>query len=268
MMDTNFAETIATLATDAVAAHVIAGPNGRSFMVTPNGVTVGEITDPHGLIGPDPIRINGCVKIHSADSLVEYANTFKNDHSLILADVTSNTVRVALDYHAPDRPQHVQHNAVLGLAYSQEWKTWLAINDRMMSQLEFARFIEENASEIAAPKGAELLEIVRDLQMLRKVDFRRVVRTASGDERFEYTDETTAKAGDVEVPSKFKLQLPVYFDGLPVTLFAFLRHHLDDGKVRLGISLNRPENVRQAEFKQVVVDIAERTGLKYVFGAL
>lgn len=261
------AETIAELAVKAAAPNVIKNATGHEFAVWPDGKLM-PITSPNAIPGLLPDHIEQELQLHTADSLVEYANRFKGPNSLILADAGSNVVRVVIDYHAPDAAQHVEHSAVLQLDYSVEWRLWTQAHGRMMSQLEFARFVEENGADIIAPTGADLLEIVRDLQMLRKVDFRKVVRTASGDERFEYTDETSAQAGGVEVPARFQLALPIYFGGSFVSLYAFLRHVLDDGKVRLGLSLNRAESVRQAEFKRIVTDIAERTGLTPLYGVL
>jgi hypothetical protein len=132
-----------------------------------------------------------------------------------------------------------------------------------MPQLEFARFLEENAADVRAPDAGELLDACRDLQVRRKVNFTKAVRTASDNENFEYSEETntTSKKGDLELPTKFKLGLPVYFGDAETEVFAFLRWKMDDGALTLGIQLHRTEHVRQAVFKQIVVDIAEPHGL-------
>ncbi|MCH1933271.1 YfdQ family protein, partial [Shewanella sp. A25] len=74
-----------------------------------------------------------------------------------------------VDYHAPDKAAHGAHVAAMALPYSEEWKAWTAIDGKLMPQREFARFIEENAVDVVAPSGADLLEVVRDLQAVRKV---------------------------------------------------------------------------------------------------
>jgi len=137
------------------------------------------------------------------------------------------------------------------------------------SQLDFARFIEENAPDIKAPDAGTLLEAVRDLQARRNVSFVAAVRTASDNESFEYHDNTEARTkGDLELPTKFLLSLPVYFGDPPLELQAFLRWRMTEGKLSLGIKLHRAEHVRQAAFQQIVVAVHEHTGVLPVYGAI
>lgn len=264
------AQTIADLATEAARQPaLIEAADGRKFLVTPASMQVKEVLDdPYGMIVPAPVRIKQAVTVQTVDSLVEYVNRFKTDNTVLFADIGANSILASVDYHGPKDAAHLDHSAKLVLPMSEEWKTWTQISGRMHEQAEFARFLEENAPDVATPTGAELLEVCRDLQAVRKADFKRVVRTAGDDERFEYTESTEAssKKGDVEVPTKFLLSIPVYFDRSPVSVPAFLRWRLNDGSLTLGIALHRAEYIRQAEFKQIVLDVAERTERPAVFG--
>lgn len=261
-------ELIRDLTREAAIPRVVELEDGRQFLAHPNDVILKEVTDPHGLIITPPARIVASVHVQTADSLVEYVNRFKQSGTLILADIGANTIRASIDYHDPDLgPQHLQHGAKLELPFSEEWRTWTAAHGKMVDQLAFARFIEENAADVEAPAAADLLEMVRDLHAVRKVNFTKAVRTATDNENFEYTDETEARSrGGVELPKAFKLRIPVYFDGAQVALMAFLRWKLDDGKLLLGVALHRHEHVRQAVFKQVVADVADRTAVPHVYG--
>jgi uncharacterized protein YfdQ (DUF2303 family) len=262
---------VKTIADLAVAAsgkpETIVTEGGREFLITPDGLKVQEVTEPGAKLLPDHI-VQG-VTLQTVDSIVDYAERFKTDTSVLFADIEHNTIVAAIDYHAPAAAGHVQHSAKMALPHSVEWKAWAGINGKMMEQLEFARFLEENAADIEAPSGADVLEACRDLQARRKVNFIKAVRTSSDNENFEFTDETEARTkGGVELPAKFKLSIPVYFDDAPHELFAFLRWRLDDGSLKLGIALHRAEHVRQAVFKSIVTDVAERTALTAVFGRL
>jgi uncharacterized protein YfdQ (DUF2303 family) len=259
------AEKVAELAVLAEQPTVIKNAAGREFIAWGAG-QFAPISEPNLIPEFAPQHIKQAVQLQTADSLVDYAKRFACADSLILADISRNRIRLAVDYHAKDKAGFIDHNAELALPFSQEWTTWVLQNGRLLGQLEFARFIEENAADIAAPSGADLLEISRDLQLARKADFRKVVRTASGDERFEYSESETASCNGLEIPSKFLLKLPVYFGEAPVSLAAFLRYQLNDGKVVLGFSLNRHENVRQAEFQRIVTNVAKATGLLAVYG--
>ena len=266
------AQTVADLCKQATwKGHTVSTADGREFLITPPQFEQTEVTSPEyktKFYLPDHIRQH--VQVHSADSLIEYVERYKDDPSIIFADVTDNVITAVLDYHSESAPAHGAHRATLRLSHSVEWELWHRINGKYLEQLDFARFIEENAADIRAPFGADLLECVRDLQAHRKVDFTKAVRTSSENESFEWKDETEtrSKSGGIEIPTKFKLGIPVYFDEADTELFAFLRWALDPPSLKLGIQLHRPEHVRQAVFKAIVMRIAEQTECLAVFGKI
>lgn len=261
------AETIADLAIKARGEPLIIKTTaGREFLVLPDRAPL-DVTEAHALDVYLPDFITQSVTLQTVDSLVDYVNRFKSGTTILFADITTNSIKAQLDYHAADDAGHVAHTANMALPYSEEWKTWSGISGRLMPQLEFARFLEENAADVAAPSGADLLEACRDLQAVRKVNFKKAVRTATDNENFEYSDETEARtSGGIELPTKFLLRLPVYFGGETTDVYAFLRWKLDEGALTLGFVLHRAEHVRQAVFKQIVHDAADRTERPAVFG--
>jgi uncharacterized protein YfdQ (DUF2303 family) len=270
MTEATEAGTIATLAAKASGAHVVKTGDEREFLIVPSGCSEKEVSDAYGLKLAKPRYIKQTVTIETADSLADYVNRFKGDTTVLFADISANRIVALLDYHAAGAAEHVAHRAKLELPFSEEWKLWGSISGKLMPQLEFARFLEENAADVAAPEAGELLDACRDLQVHRKVNFIKAVRTATDNENFEYSEETntTTKKGAIELPTRFKLGLPVYFGDADTELFAFLRWTVnpDEGGLRLGIALHRVEHVRQAVFAAHVHDIAERTGCPAVFG--
>lgn len=275
MSDTNTAETIADLARQATQAHIVKSVDGREFLIVPEGYQRQNIEDEHGLKRTAPSYLKQDITLQTVDSLVDYVNRFKTGDSVLFADIERNSILAALDYHKAASGDtaaivaRATHRADMKLPFSEEWSLWTAIHKQLKPQLEFARFIEENAADIIAPSGGDLLDAVRDLQANRKVNFTKAVRTASDNENFEFTDETEARTkGDLEIPTKFQLKIPVYFGEPPTELFAFLRWHLDEGSLKLGVALHRTEHVRQAVFKQIVLSVADRSKCPVVFGKL
>lgn len=270
------AEAVAKIAREAVApASMVTSHDGREFLVLPKEYSHHDVTPANKLKIHLPDHVRQSVNVQTADSLVDYINRYKSKNTMLFADISTDTILAAIDYHtAADGQQpealHVAHRATLTLSKSIEWTEWNKISGHLWDQLQFARFIEENAADVRAPDGAELLECIRDLQAHRKVNFTKAVRTSSENENFEYSEETTAKTkqGGIEIPTKFKLGIPVYFGESDVDLFAFLRWKLGDGSLTLGIQLHRPEHVRQAVFQAIVRGIAERTECTAVFGKI
>jgi uncharacterized protein YfdQ (DUF2303 family) len=251
---------------------IVKGEGGHHFLVTPLDMGVqGFNPDPHDMIVTPPVRVRQAVVVQTQDSLVDYVNRFKSEDTVLFADIAASAILALIDYHHPGGGEgaFVDHSASLQLPFSEEWKIWTGANAKLVGQLEFARFLEENAVDVTAPSGAELLEVCRDLQAHRKVNFIKAVRTASDNENFEYSDETTAtsKRGGIEIPTQFRLDLPVYFGEPNSGLMAYLRWRLDEGAgLSLGYQLSRAEHVRQAVFKQIVIAVGERVRLPVVFG--
>lgn len=249
------------------AAQIINTPDGRRFLVTDGAdVEFTEVTDPNDLT-PLPDHIRQGVTVQTLDSLIEYVNRFRTSDTLLFADMASNRIVGAIDYHSPEKAQRFAHTVIMDLPHSEEWKLWTGIDGKLMTQLEFARFLEENAADIETPSAADLLEAIQDIRSIRKADFRQEIRTSLENESFEYVVENdVSNAKGLEVPRKFGLRLPVYFGGQTVSLYALLRYSIDDGKLALGVKLHRKEYVRQAEFKQIVLDAAGRTERTAMFG--
>ena len=273
MPESNIAETVAELALQSAGAQIVKSGDGREFLIVPDGMQKHDIPEEYGLKRSEPRYLAQAVTLQAVDSLVDYVERFKIADTVLFADITANSICAVLDYHARSQGEaapavkRAAHRAALTLPFSEEWKIWTAANNTLRPQIEFARFLEENGGDVTAPTGAELLEVCRDLQAARKVNFTQAVRTASLNESFEYTDDTEARSkGGVELPTKFRLALAVYFGEPTTEVYAFLRWKLDDGKLLLGIQLHRIEHVRQAVFKQIVLAVGERTGCPVVFG--
>lgn len=298
---TTEAEAVTALAARAlgtVAVDVLE-LDGRNHVFTTEKTHSGETvrhevlrpTDDHGLVGEKPSRVAGGVTVETQDSLVDYVRDFKGTGSRLFASISSNVIVAVLDYHAgrtdavkdmggesaePDtlhdyvpEPDHGQHVATLRLPFSEEWQTWTGQDGKLVDQVMFARFIQENAPDIETPDAATLLEMVRDLRGSRSVKFTGEVNLNSDRDSFVYEDKVNVGSarGELVIPDAFTLRLPVFFGGESVTIQAQLRHDVgDNGKLALGFKLLRRESVRQATFRKLVDDVAGQAGVPVVYG--
>jgi uncharacterized protein YfdQ (DUF2303 family) len=266
------AATIADLARKASVVQSVESADGRQHLIIPEGYTTKDVTDPHGLYPRTPAYIKQAVEVQALDSLIEYVNAFKTPHTKLFANINANSITGLIDYHQQDgKAANVAHSVTMELPFSEEWVTWMEIDGKLMDQLSFARFLEENHPDIAQPTAAELIEMARDLHAVRNVRFTKVVRTDSDNESFTVDDSTTlnsTRSSDkLELPRQFTLKIPVYFGERPIEMSAFLRWRVDQTEgMKLGIKMWRPEHVRQAMFKEIVLDAAGRTELVAVYG--
>lgn len=126
-----------------------------------------------------------------------------------------------------------------------QWAKWKAIDGKMMPQVQFAEFIEDNLEDISVPNGATMLEIATYLEATRTVNFRSGIRLPSGQIQFQNMENIEAKvsAAQIEVPETFTLGIAPIF-GLPAyQVPARFRYRLQDGKLTLGIKLQRIETM-------------------------
>lgn len=219
---------------------------------------------------PLPERIRQAVRVDDKESAIEYINEYRGDvAAMLFADISNNAITAILDYHEKTQAQRNEHSVTLKLNYSEEWKRWHSRSGKLFPQKDFARFVEENRIDVIRPNGAELLEVVSGMLVLKKVTFNSAVRLDSNTDSFEYSDDSTAvsKSGSIAVPKQFTLRIPVYFGEEPEDVEAFLRHDTSTGQLAIGLELHRPEYVRQAAFKKVAADIKAATGQRVVYGS-
>lgn len=219
-------------------------------------------------------RIVQRVTLETTDSLIAYVNRFKanagDDAVTIFASIKGDSFAAVMDYHTPEAAGFGEHVASLKLQRSEEWKAWAERDGKMMDQLSFVRFLDENRADIVSPDTATLLELCRDLQGLRKADFRSVVRADSNNFKVEYAESAEVKrnTGELLMPTEFLLRLPVYFGGESHDLYALLIWQVVEGEgLKLGYKLRRPEKLRQAVFLSNVASIAASTSVEVVHGS-
>jgi len=159
---------IAGLARAATKPHEVKLADGRVFIASAGEVTLKEVSDEHGLMLTKPRYITQMVNLQYVKSLVDYVVDFKRPGTVIFADMKTNRIDAMIDYHTPDQADHVRHRAHTQLQHSEEWKVWNGFNQKYVSQLEFCRFLEENADDIITPQAGDLQDAIKDIRSTDK----------------------------------------------------------------------------------------------------
>lgn len=296
------AATGAALALEAQKGIVSINANGnREFIALPNdngGYDLKQITQDNAANVHLPKLVTQHVKLQTANSMADYVNSFKNEASILFADIATDTIVSIIDYHreptmerdmpsaksiasdtGASEPQTGQaisdlptaalglHKATLLLPKSLEWQIWTKSDGTLMPHIVFASFLEENSIDITEPSGAALLELCRDLQVKAGVSFNTSIRYGDAvNIEYQKGDDVSTK-DNMQLPTQITLSIPVYFGEPPVQLTAFLRREISDGKLKLGYKLSRAEAARQAEFHRIVNEMQSNVNhLKTVYG--
>ena len=249
-----------------------------SYAVVPKGYELKSLEE----FLPRPLRVREEVALQDADSFIVYVNDFKTTPaSRIFFNSPEETFVAVLDYHDGDVASWCSHLATFKPRRTEEFNTWVGSNRKGMSQVDFARFLEENLPDIAEPNSAEFLQMALTFEAKKSVEFSSGVRLANGTIQFQYDEVVrgTAQKGTMEVPETFVLGIAI-FDGrvpsdregeppkkgpyykLPVRL----RWRLDQGKVTFWYEIVRLSRALEVALDGIKQRVANETGITVLAG--
>lgn len=260
---------------------------GDPFFITPGG-------EAKGLVGFfPPRRIKQSPSFIDAGSFVEYVNRFKDEDSLIFANVTeaSATLTAVLDYHKQDlTPDYCQHRATFTTLPTPEWAAWLKVNRQPMDQVTFATWLEDNLNLFVQPKdstgkpdktvpsGAELLELVQTLHGHQNARFNTQVRLQTGAYSVNYEEDVDVKGsvagGVIALPPKIVGGFAIFQGGDAFQVPARLKVRVTERKMMLHFeTIGVPQLIRDNligddEHPGVVRQIATKTGIIPLLGSV
>lgn len=172
----NIAETMRQTVEELAPHEVVNLGNLRPFhdahIITHAAArTVENLTDEHRNAAEylKPARRRGTAKLATLDSLIDWANRFKGESSVLFVDpkITSPSLTCIANYHGQGpavidqdngdaTAQHCDHRGVYSFPMSKEWIKWAAISNTLMGKDEMGQFIEDNAKDILDPTPALL----------------------------------------------------------------------------------------------------------------
>lgn len=218
-----------------------------------------------------PLRKRGVVTVFDAASFNQVVrdNDGAGDCVIYLdRNPEKPAVEAVLNSHGKRGPGWCDFRVRIEFRPTPQWSKWMGINGKLMPQVEFAEFIEDNLSDIESPPGAQMLEVATQLQGMRTLNFKRGVRLSDGNVQFEHVEDTQARvgAGNVAVPEALVLRLAP-LQGCPVyAVPARFRWRLGEGKLSLGIKLERVEDLMTRVIEDIVAKIERSTDISVIEG--
>lgn len=268
-LDAEAIDRLVELGRNSAGPQTVAGGN-IPYVVVPGNYRIQPVGD---LIFNEhserPERIRANVAVLDTVSFAEYWKKFADSDSRIFSYEPELSVTGVIDYHqGPGQPRWGHHRLTLTLRKSEEWTAWVNKNDYKFDQMGFAEFLEQNGLAIIEPSPATMMEIARDLEGKKEVEFGSGVRTDSGQIRFKYSETVKASManGQIEVPERFKLAMPVFIGGGTMDIEALLRYRINSGKLTLWYSLIRPEAIMRHAFNNSRNAIAEMLEVEILNG--
>jgi uncharacterized protein YfdQ (DUF2303 family) len=202
-----------------------------------------------------PRRKVGVYSVADASSLLAYLAKHGTPDTELWADPQAYTVTAVVNAHATELAGHGDHRAVLAMRKTKPWAAWAAHDRKMLPQLAFAEHIEDRLPDIVNPPAAEMLEMAQTFNAKRSIAFESSKALSTGLVQLEYRETVDAKAGQkgrLDIPQRFTLRLVPFEGGRAQEISARLRYRINDGNLTLGYYLDRPEDVLDEAFNDVL----------------
>ena len=223
--------------------------------------------------GKGPARKTGHAQFTEARSFGQYVN----DHQItgtttLWGDRRAGRILAVFNGHTNSGDGKAgwgDHRGTLTLQNTAEWVAWNHASGQMLGQEAFAEFLEDHLAEIVEPDGAQLLEVATSLQAHIGATMKSAIRLDSGQVQvaYEETIEATAgKAGKLTIPTRLTLALTPFEGGEPYKVEARFRYRLANGTLKLGVILDRPDDVLRAAFADVVTKVEDDTSVTVFYG--
>lgn len=254
-------------------AKIINDDSGRRWLIVPEGLTINEITDEHGIKSPRS-RIQQKPVFYEKAAFIEYVNRFKTDATVVFNNTDENYFDAFLDYHPATEKKAVlagtnEHVARLQLRYSEQFARWDKVEGNWIEQVKFAEFLEENYIDVKQPAGAVVLELAHDLEARKHVRWKSAIRRDTQTRAFEYEEDLQANAkgkGEVVVPRDLLFALPIYQGEAAMEVTAFLRHNLVQGTLAFKLDWYRIVFIKLAVQTLLATEVREHCGVPVFVG--
>lgn len=263
-MDEHFNTDVA----EAISAGMALGDpkqiEGRAFAVLPEGSTAHDLE--HMRLTPQ--RKRGVTTLCDTASFITVVNLDKTPDTRLYGSYKKPRFMAVFNDHG-QTPGWQDHRAIYECPTSIEWQTWTGSNGKQMSQVDFARFIENNLPDVADPPAADMLEISRSLEAKKKVNFASGIRLANGQNELTYEEQIsgTAAKGKLQVPELFTIGIPVLEGGARYAVQARLRYRIQDGgNLTIWYELVRLHKIIEDAVHAVWTEIQDKTGMQVFNG--
>lgn len=186
--------------------------------------------------------------------------------------------------YAP-RPDNLKHRIAYAYPLSDTWKAWVEKDGEVMSQGDFAEWIEDHIADLTSPEDAEkiwlerdfqttvatpsgLIQISRGLQINVEAKVKNVVTLQSGAAQIAFEENHLGSDGKpLTIPGLFLLQVAPFAGGEKIRVPVRLRYRVVAGQTRWFFSMHRPDIYITERLTDDIATVAEKTALPVYEGA-
>jgi len=260
------AENIAqTLARELPSPGILRTDPDRPEVMTvavPKGFEVKELDFEKHL--PAPRRTKATATLTDATSYCDYVKRHRTPPTVTWCEFNPQTYALkftgVIDEHARGLPGWREHKALFEPDMSAEWKAWNGKNRGVMSQVEFAEWIEAHADDITTveglPTSQEMLNMATNFVAKQDNVLKSAVRLQSGGVNLVYVqDADTGTTESMKIFEKFGIGIPVFHGGAAWQITCRLKYRIQQGKVVFFFDMIRPDTVHKAASLELIEQV-------------
>lgn len=246
----------------------------KQFAIPPgwNLVTVDETH-----LRSAPARKKGTVSLSEADSFIDYCKRQGSlTHSTIWCACDFMNGKVDFTGIFNDHSDNIEtgwrdHLAKYRPAFSKEWRTWIEMDQKPFTQMEFSAFLERNLKDIASgeslPTGSQMLEMALSFEHKAELRFKSAIRLQSGAVNLAFVeDEDSGQVAQMQIFERFAIGIPVFWAGQAYQLSARLRYRVRDAKLTFFYELIGHEKVLEDATRGLVDHVKSAVGFPFFYG--
>lgn len=263
-MDETAVRAIRDLALSGAGIHMV---NDLPVAVRPKDVDISVMRE----LMARPERIRETFATGDYDSFIRYVTNYNGITSdaeqfcTVSGDGKSQKMDVTFtfDYHNKNTGEagNCNHVARYAPATSIEWQRWIGNDGNLLTQAQFADFIESNIPDIHVPKddlnapsGATMLSLAKELQVTASIDVDSRSDRVSGGVSFKYAEKIEGRQNgkQVTVPEHFYIAIPMHVGGPAYVIKVMFRFRRVDQHVKMGYELYRVHKLYESALDALV----------------
>lgn len=212
-----------------------------------------EVVDTERLAAA-PRRTTGTVKALTAQGFLDAVARVKSGTTGVYADIDATTLTAVVNDDVVDEPGWRDHRIVYTPQVTPEWSHWVG-GQGLRTQGEFATVLEGGELEIREPSATQMLDLAQTFQASSSAKFKQAGRLRDGRTQLVYEEELEATAGEglVAIPDVFVIEVRPFYGAEPRRVECRLRYRLDRGDLRIGYTIQRPDEILRDSFERDVV---------------
>lgn len=222
---------------------------------------------------PDPVKLpprkespRRCHTFHDATGFAAYISKYKTEDTVIMANIPNEVIEATLD----EKAKYGFETVTLEPITHPLFMPWVPVIDKRenMEIGAFADFLTVNRRAIAEPEGKELIAILSQIKVSKKITIQRGFGVHAVNSimcELDIMGET--KSEPVELPDTIKLLLPLYVSTTPEIIEVDLTIFADDQNVYVRCSSADLIEKRIRAFEEMLTEVRSIEGVIITLGS-